>query len=130
MRGALHPATASALAQADVTVYLAGNFTKAVPSSQYDLRPVLRELYELGHQLQQVRESEIPENLRSSIEDVITGCSDVCKRIGDILKGCEDDKAPETCWALVGASAEIQQLQHMLEIGRRTVQVANRASYS
>ncbi|CAN8104466.1 unnamed protein product [Discula destructiva] len=121
--GALHTATAAALVQADSTRYLASNFTQIAPSAHQDLEPVVAELCDLQQQLQLIHGGEIPAPLQTPLADVIDGCAGICRRIGDILDGCGDDTSPETWWALVGASTEVQQLQLVLGHGRRTIQV-------
>lgn len=128
MHAALDTATAAALVQAESASHLAGGFIKAVPSTEHDLEPLVRELCELQHQLKIPQKDEFPRNLLLPLVNIIRACSDICKRVGDILNGCRDDGAPATCWALVGASSEIQQLQAVLDHGRRTIQVVIAAS--
>lgn len=126
--GDLATATAAALVQAGRTRAQAAAFLAIAPSAQQALAPVLDELDNFGQQLQRMRaDDDVPDPIRPLLAELVRGCHGVCARIRDILRGCGDDAAPETGWAVVGASAEIEQLRVLVGHGRRTCHVVNEA---
>lgn len=127
MDGALLRATAALVAKVDLTTYLANQCVNAIPFAQLDLGQLLCELRSLHDRLQQLQSDAIPPALQASSLNVIDGCSEICKRVGDILAGCGVDGGPLKSWALVNARTEIRKLKPALEQGRRTMDIVDKA---
>lgn len=127
MDRALFTATAAVLVDADLATYLADKCLNAIPSAQHDLIQVRVELRNFHDGLSQLQENKVPTTLQSTLISVVTSCSGVCKRIGDILAGCGEDADPERCWALVSAPTELSQLRQELLQGRGTLDIVHRA---
>lgn len=127
MDRALFTATAAVLVDADLATYLADKCINAIPSAQHDLIQARIELRNFHDGLSQLQESNVPKTLQPTLIIVVTICSGICKRIGDILAGCGEDADPARCWALVSAPTELRQLRLELLQGRRTIDIVHRA---
>lgn len=127
MDRALFTATAAVLVDADLATYLADKCINAIPAAQRDLMQVRVELRNFHNRLGQLQEHNVPKPLQPSLINVITSCSGICKRIGDILAGCGEDADPARCWALVSAPTELRQLRLELLQGRRAIDILYKA---
>lgn len=127
MDRALFTATAAVLVDADLATYLADKCINAIPAAQRDLVQVRVELRNFHDRLSQLQENDVPKYLQPSLISLLTSCSGICKRIGDILAGCGEDADPERCWALVSAPTELRQLRLELLQGRRAMDIVYKA---
>lgn len=133
-------ATATASAQREIasTTRFLHDFLDDVTAAQFELEPVLVELYELSRLLHNQQQRDLRQNnclhgqrsddegVRASLTWIIRSSADVCAQIRSVLMLTGDNGSSHgkrEFWALTDAPVRVEESMKLLQSLRRTVKV-------